>query len=61
MVTAVYSCQISSYLPSFRELFTDVDADTLSKLLDQHEIDFIMFGYDIKVFREMLKEKQSRR
>ena len=55
-----YICWLN-FILYFRELFRDVDAETLAKLLHQHEIDFLMFGYDLKVFREMLKEKRRER
>ena len=42
-----------------RDMFQDVDALTLKKLLEQHEMDFMMFDYDITVFTKMLKEKES--
>ena len=43
----------------YREILQNVDYSTLEKLLDFHRLDFELFGYDIRLFEDILREKKK--
>ena len=44
---------------NYRALLKNVKPHILEKILNIFYLDFVLFGYDIKYFEELLREKQN--